>query len=185
MRFAACVVVALGSLASAAAAGFQFPDAVPLERRQTDGPAYQCHANCGYAIQNSTKDGYCKDEAWRKLLDDCLDCALGNNIWQWYGDQVSAAANKCGLNATPKPTTGGPSSAAPTSAAVTSAVSAAPASATKCLASTPSGPVNSGDCTNTTASPAPSSAAVSRGSQMFGSSMLVAGVAVLFAATRF
>ncbi|KND93681.1 hypothetical protein TOPH_01411 [Tolypocladium ophioglossoides CBS 100239] len=242
MRFAACVI-ALGSVASAAAAaaaaaapGFQFPDAVPLEKRQTDDPSYQCHANCGYAIQNSSKDGYCKDGAWLKLLDGCLDCALEYKIWQWYGDKVSAAAKKCGLDATPKPATGGQPSAAPTSTAVTttpaasstaavqltstasqssqqsSAVSTAPTatapgstvgSATSSVVPTPSAPVTSGGRTNTvrdspcfwlltitdlafkTASPAPSSVAVSQGSQMLGSSILVAGAAVLFATTWF
>ncbi|POR33768.1 Uncharacterized protein TPAR_06042 [Tolypocladium paradoxum] len=219
MLFAACVV-ALGSLASAAAAaaapGFQFPDTVPLEKRQTEGPAYQCHANCGYAIQNSSKDGYCKDEAWLKLLDGCLDCALQYNIWQHYSNKVGAAAQKCGLDATPKPAAGGQSSAAPTSAAVTttaaasstavvqptsaagqssqqsSAVSAIPTptapgstvkSATSGVVPTASAPVTSGGRTTTPASPSPSSVTVSQGSRILGSSILVAGAAVLFAAT--
>lgn len=60
-----------------------------------------------------------------KLLDDCLDCALKYQIWQWYGEKVGAAAKKCGLDATPKPVDGGASSkassqpAAPTTAPVT------------------------------------------------------------------
>lgn len=43
----------LGSLATLAAANapakreFQFPDTVPMHKRQTSGPAYECHASCG------------------------------------------------------------------------------------------------------------------------------------------
>mgnify|MGYP000871441820 CR=1 FL=1 len=44
-------IVALGSLASSAVAvartGFEFPDSVPMHKRQTSGPSYECHANCG------------------------------------------------------------------------------------------------------------------------------------------
>ncbi|KAJ6786641.1 hypothetical protein PWT90_09405 [Aphanocladium album] len=120
-------LVAIGSVASLASAsvGFEFPAAVPLSKRQTSGPAYECHANCGYTIQNSAQDGYCQDPKWKTLLNDCLDCALTYKIWQWYGDKVSAAAKACGLDATPKPAagTGGASSsqAATTTAAPTSA----------------------------------------------------------------
>lgn len=44
-------IVSLGFLASAASAialeGFEFPDFVPMHKRQTEGPSYECHANCG------------------------------------------------------------------------------------------------------------------------------------------
>ncbi|ODA82461.1 hypothetical protein RJ55_00968 [Drechmeria coniospora] len=122
MRVTTSVVV-LGSLASAVAAAaaaagsFQFPESVPLHSRQTQGPSYQCHANCGYAIQNSVREGYCNDDAWLDLLDGCLDCALEYNIWQHYGNKVGAAAEKCGLDASPRQPGNGQSSAAPTSAA--------------------------------------------------------------------
>jgi hypothetical protein len=44
-------LVAIGSVASlvtaAATPGFEFPDTVPMHKRQTEGPAYECHASCG------------------------------------------------------------------------------------------------------------------------------------------
>lgn len=47
-------IVTLGSLASTAIAvsevGFEFPDSVPMSKRQTDGPSYECHADCGMSI---------------------------------------------------------------------------------------------------------------------------------------
>lgn len=48
MHFIASLV-AVGSVATLASAsvGFQFPDSVPLSKRQVSGPAYECHANCG------------------------------------------------------------------------------------------------------------------------------------------
>lgn len=48
MHFVASLV-AVGSMASLASAsvGFEFPASVPLSKRQTSGPAYNCHANCG------------------------------------------------------------------------------------------------------------------------------------------
>ncbi|TWU73413.1 hypothetical protein ED733_003695 [Metarhizium rileyi] len=113
MRITASTLL-VGALVSVATAlarpGFQFPDAVPLAKRQTSGPSYECHASCGHAIQDSAKDGYCRDQSWVKLLDDCLDCALKYQIWQWYGNKVGAAARQCGLDATPKPVEGGASS---------------------------------------------------------------------------
>lgn len=47
MHFVASLV-AVGSIASlASASGFEYPASVPLSKRQTSGPAYDCHANCG------------------------------------------------------------------------------------------------------------------------------------------
>lgn len=81
-------------------------------------------------ISRSPKGGYCKDETWKKRFDDCLDCALKFDIWDYYSTGVGSAAGKCGLDATPKPVDGGASSKAEsaTAAASTTAVvtSAAP-----------------------------------------------------------
>ncbi|KAM3450660.1 hypothetical protein MY3296_005931 [Beauveria thailandica] len=132
MHFVASLV-AVGSavsLASAGSIGFEFPASVPLSKRQTSGPAYDCHANCGYAIQDSAKEGYCSDAKWKSLLSGCLDCALTYDIWKYYGTKVGAAAEKCGLESTPKPS-GGAGSAAPSEPAKTDAsapASSAPAS---------------------------------------------------------
>ncbi|CEJ89801.1 hypothetical protein VHEMI05625 [[Torrubiella] hemipterigena] len=103
MRFA-IPFVALSSLASALVAPQDdsfFLDNVPLDKRQTGDPTYQCHANCGYTIQKGVGD-YCKNEEWLGLLRGCLDCALQYDIWKSYGNKVSAAAKACGLDATPK-----------------------------------------------------------------------------------
>ncbi|KAM3532130.1 hypothetical protein NHJ13051_000506 [Beauveria bassiana] len=132
MHFVASLV-AVGSavsLAYAGSIGFEFPASVPLSKRQTSGPAYECHANCGYAIQDSAKEGYCSDAKWKSLLSNCLDCALTYDIWKHYGTKVGAAAEKCGFESTPKPS-GGAGSAAPSEPAKTDAsapASSAPAS---------------------------------------------------------
>ncbi|KID91939.1 hypothetical protein MGU_00850 [Metarhizium guizhouense ARSEF 977] len=206
MRFTASAL-AIGAVASLAAAvanpDFSFPDIVPMAKRQTSGPAYQCHASCGYAIQNSAKDGYCQDQSWVKLLDDCLDCALKYRIWQWYGDKVSAAARKCGLDATPKPVEDGGSSqvgsgtAAPSTAPVTTAAqqTSVPGQSTHAESRSVSGPVAPtssvqttaasyvGPGHNSTASHAPTVTAGA--SQNMLSGRVVAGVAVLVAANMF
>lgn len=42
------VNVAAFACAAISASAFEFPDFVPLHRRQDPGtPAYECHANCG------------------------------------------------------------------------------------------------------------------------------------------
>ncbi|KAF5123324.1 hypothetical protein E5D57_011236 [Metarhizium anisopliae] len=205
MRFTASAL-AIGAVASLAAAvanpDFSFPDIVPMAKRQTSGPAYQCHASCGYAIQNSARDGYCQDQSWVKLLDDCLDCALKYKIWQWYGDKVSAAAGKCGLDATPKPVEDGGSSqvgsgtAAPSTAPITTAAQQTPpGQSTHAESRSVSGPVAPTSVVQTTAasdvapghnSTASHAPTVTAGaSQNMLSGRVVAGVAVLIAANMF
>ncbi|KAK8932355.1 hypothetical protein H634G_04822 [Metarhizium anisopliae BRIP 53293] len=206
MRFTASAL-AIGAVASLAAAvanpDFSFPDIVPMAKRQTSGPAYQCHASCGYAIQNSAKDGYCQDQSWVKLLDDCLDCALKYKIWQWYGDKVSAAAGKCGLEATPKPVADGGSSqigsgtAALSTAPITTTAqqTSAPGQSTHVESRSVSGPVAPTSVVQTTAasdvapghnSTASHAPTVTAGaSQNMLSGRVVAGVAVLIAVNMF
>ncbi|KAL4807582.1 hypothetical protein BDV18DRAFT_135600 [Aspergillus unguis] len=94
----------IGTLISFActAAAFQYPDFVPLHKRQEPGtPQYECHANCGGIITASRTDGYCDTSDFKSELSDCLDCALVYDIWKYYGDSVSSAAEECGLDATP------------------------------------------------------------------------------------
>ncbi|KAM3535619.1 hypothetical protein MY4038_001098 [Beauveria bassiana] len=151
MHFVASLV-AVGSavsLASAGSIGFEFPASVPLSKRQTSGPAYECHANCGYAIQDSAKEGYCSDAKWKSLLSNCLDCALTYDIWKHYGTKVGAAAEKCGFESTPKPS-GGAGSAAPSEPAKTDA--SAPASS----APASSAPASSAPATQSSAASQPS-----------------------------
>lgn len=49
-------ILALCSMASTAVAvskvSFEFPDSVPMSKRQTDGPSYECHADCGESTQD-------------------------------------------------------------------------------------------------------------------------------------
>lgn len=100
---------------------------LPLVQRQ-DGehviPAYlnECHECCGMALSNfsvikakltekekentvaeSKFGGHCTFPSFLYVLHNCLKCALTYNIWQEYGDEVTAAASACGENATPSP----------------------------------------------------------------------------------
>ncbi|KAL5045472.1 hypothetical protein BDW71DRAFT_183825, partial [Aspergillus fruticulosus] len=100
----------------ASVAAFQYPDFVPLNKRQAPGtPQYECHANCGGIITASRSDGYCDSSDFKRMLSDCLNCALKYDIWKYYGNSVSSAAENCGLDATPiEPTSSSASTAAET-----------------------------------------------------------------------
>ncbi|KAG9252274.1 uncharacterized protein F5Z01DRAFT_676154 [Emericellopsis atlantica] len=107
-------IAAIGAFATAAAAvnlerGFTYPASVPhVEKRQTSGPKYECHSNCGYALQ-AVEDGdeVCNDKEWNTLYQGCLDCALEFDIWRYYGGGLTPAAKACGLSTTPTPADGG------------------------------------------------------------------------------
>ncbi|KAL2829183.1 hypothetical protein BDW59DRAFT_37503 [Aspergillus cavernicola] len=99
MRFTAVTSIAC---IVASATAFQYPDFVPLHRRQEPGtPQYECHANCGGVITASRSEGFCDDSDFVSMLSDCLDCAVEYDIWRYYGSSVSAAAEECGLDGTP------------------------------------------------------------------------------------
>lgn len=49
MHFTTSAIVGILA-ASSVATAFQFPDNVPMDKRQTEGPSYECHANCGKNI---------------------------------------------------------------------------------------------------------------------------------------
>ncbi|KAJ0419029.1 hypothetical protein BJY00DRAFT_173524 [Aspergillus carlsbadensis] len=90
----ACIVVG--------ASAFQYPDFVPLHKRQAPGtPQYDCHANCGGVITASRQDDFCDSSDFQSMLSACLDCALVYDIWRYYGNSVGAAAEECGLDGTP------------------------------------------------------------------------------------
>ncbi|KAL2827869.1 hypothetical protein BJY01DRAFT_255569 [Aspergillus pseudoustus] len=94
-------VVSLACIVAGASA-FQYPDFVPLHKRQQPGtPAYECHANCGGIITLSRQDGFCDTSDFESKLSACLDCAVEFDIWRYYGNSVSAAAEKCGVDGTP------------------------------------------------------------------------------------
>ncbi|KAL2797571.1 hypothetical protein BJX66DRAFT_86545 [Aspergillus keveii] len=86
----------------AGASAFQYPDFVPLHKRQAPGtPQYDCHANCGGVITASRQDDFCDSSDFQSMLSACLDCALVYDIWRYYGNSVGAAAEECGLDGTP------------------------------------------------------------------------------------
>lgn len=113
---------------------FQFPDVVPIEKRQDVSPdRFQCHSDCGNTILDGENDGYCDSSAWRSLLDACLECVPNHPIWQWYSEGVQGAAEKCGLSAEPgspaTPIGGGGDDEETTTAAAQPSTTAAPAPA--------------------------------------------------------
>ncbi|KAE8383300.1 hypothetical protein BDV26DRAFT_252060 [Aspergillus bertholletiae] len=134
------------------ASAFQYPDFVPLHRRQDPGtPEYNCHASCGGVITAARKDGYCDTDTFKTELSDCLHCALQYNIWKWYGSSVSKAATACGVDATP------------IEASSTTSTAAASVSATETGNSAPSSP-SSNDPPATTGVTSAASSAVSSSS---------------------
>ncbi|KAM5344971.1 hypothetical protein ACJ41O_010833 [Fusarium nematophilum] len=150
--------VVLGSLASLAAASikreFQFPDSVPLSRRQTSGPEYECHANCGYTILNAEDEGYCDSPEWKELFEGCLACANQYDMWGDYGAGVEAAAEACGLEAVPEGASGGSGGSATGPAAEATAT----VDATAETSAAPETSVEAPATEETTAAPAPSTA---------------------------
>ncbi|KAK7215118.1 hypothetical protein V2G26_003121 [Clonostachys chloroleuca] len=181
MRFSTTVVLAATAVSAASITRrdtFEFPENVPLvEKRQEPGtPRYECHANCGTALQLSrASDFSCDNSDFTHQFNACLDCALEFDIWQYYGSGLKAAATKCGLDATPKPTgstgsssaqstSAAPTSAAPTSAAPTStaASSAAQTSAAQTSAASSSAAASSTAAVSSSGA-APSSSAVQTG----------------------
>ncbi|KAL3474015.1 hypothetical protein BJX99DRAFT_260857 [Aspergillus californicus] len=164
MRF---ITVASIACIVAGAAAFEFPDFVPLHRRQAPGtPQYECHANCGGIITASRSDGFCDSSDFESMLSDCLDCALVYDIWRYYGNSVSAAAEECGLDATPVEPTSTATETEPTSTATetsteetTSASEEASSTATNSSTSVSSTPVIPTVTTTTTPTPPGSSTA--------------------------
>lgn len=94
----------------------------------------------------NAKGDYCTDSEWLGLLDGCLDCALKYDIWQDYGDKVSAAAEACGLDATPKPADGDSTTTAAGSGSSTASAPDA-ASTTEAVVSTTAADSGSGSTT--------------------------------------
>ncbi|KAF4461611.1 hypothetical protein FALBO_11587 [Fusarium albosuccineum] len=111
-------VLASATLAAAAIhPRFEFPDTVPaLEKRQEPGtPRYQCHEDCGLLITLGREEGYCDNDEWNERYGRCMECANTFEIWQYYRNGVTSAAEECGLSPTPLPS--GSSSTPSTTAA--------------------------------------------------------------------
>jgi cobalamin biosynthesis Mg chelatase CobN len=64
----------------------------------------------GYTILDASSEN-CNNSTWTDLLANCEDCANTFNILRYYGDQVEAAAEDCGLTATFSPSAGASSEA--------------------------------------------------------------------------
>merc|ERR1711988_250230 len=128
-------IVAIGAVATAAAAinferGFTYPAGVPhVDKRQTSGAKYECHSNCGYALQAvEGSDDVCDDDEWNTLYLGCLDCALEHDIWRYYGGGLTPAGEACGLSTTPTPADGGDDVEEPASTTMVQSATAVPVS---------------------------------------------------------
>lgn len=75
----------------------------------------------GYTILDASSEN-CNNSTWTGLLTNCQECANTYNILRYYGNQVEAAAEDCGLTATFSPSAGASSGSTPaeTSATVSS-----------------------------------------------------------------
>ncbi|KAF5650011.1 hypothetical protein F52700_450 [Fusarium sp. NRRL 52700] len=111
---AAYTLLASASLAVAIDPRFEFPDTVPLVKRQQPGtPQYACHEDCGLLITLARDDAdFCDSDEWNERYGRCMLCANTYDIWKYYGSGVGRVAEQCGL--TPKPSPSGSSGAAST-----------------------------------------------------------------------
>ncbi|KAJ4168804.1 hypothetical protein NW754_010734 [Fusarium falciforme] len=113
--FVTYTLLASASLAAAIDPRFEFPDTVPaLLKRQAPGtPQYACHEDCGLLITLGRTEGYCDNDEWNERYGRCMICANTYNIWQYYRNGVTSAAEECGLSPTPSPSgSEGPASTA-------------------------------------------------------------------------
>ncbi|RBA11127.1 hypothetical protein FPRO05_04300 [Fusarium proliferatum] len=84
---AAYTLLASASLAVAIDPRFEFPDTVPLVKRQQPGtPQYACHEDCGLLITLARDDSdYCDSDEWNERYGRCMSCANTYDIWKYYG----------------------------------------------------------------------------------------------------
>ncbi|KAJ4329264.1 hypothetical protein N0V84_000157 [Fusarium piperis] len=103
--FVTYTLLASASLVAAIDPRFEFPDTVPaLLKRQAPGtPQYACHEDCGLLITLGRTEGYCDSDEWNERYGRCMICANTYNIWQYYRNGVTSAAEKCDLSPTPSP----------------------------------------------------------------------------------
>jgi hypothetical protein len=72
----------------------------------------------GYTILDASSEN-CNNSTWTDLLANCQECANTYNILRYYGEQVEAAAEDCGLTATFSPSAGSSSGSALAEASAT------------------------------------------------------------------
>ncbi|KAF4446859.1 hypothetical protein F53441_9563 [Fusarium austroafricanum] len=100
----AYTLLASATLSVALDPRFEFPDTVPLHKRQQPGtPQYACHEDCGLLITLGREKGFCDNDEWHDHYGKCMECANTYGIWKYYGNAVSKAAKECGLSPTPSP----------------------------------------------------------------------------------
>lgn len=121
--FVAYTLLASATLAVAVDPRFEYPDTVPLVKRQQPGtPQYACHEDCGkpesspeknevetnfytgllITLARENKD-FCDSQEWNDHYDQCMECAETYGIWKYYGSGVSKVAGQCDLSPTPSP----------------------------------------------------------------------------------
>jgi hypothetical protein len=72
-------------------------------------------SSSGNALAGGRIPNHCDNSTWVGYYEDCLDCALDFDIWRIYGNGVGAAAESCGLTASPSPSGDDGEAAAPSS----------------------------------------------------------------------
>ncbi|RYP50211.1 hypothetical protein DL768_004232 [Monosporascus sp. mg162] len=128
LRWALGAIIA-ASLASASTDELQLISRL-LRRQEPGTPAYNCHDNCGQAVlQARNSDNVCTDDVFLANYENCLQCSGPDNvnIWRFYGNSLTAAAEPCGLPTAPLsgeqpdvgPATPAGSSASPTTTTAT------------------------------------------------------------------
>ncbi|KAM0236625.1 hypothetical protein ACHAP5_009311 [Fusarium lateritium] len=97
-------LLACATLSVALDPRFEFPDTVPLVKRQQPGtPQYACHEDCGLLITLARETGFCENDEWNERYDRCMACANTYGIWKYYGEGVEKAAEQCDLSPSPSP----------------------------------------------------------------------------------
>ncbi|KAJ4014175.1 hypothetical protein NW752_005894 [Fusarium irregulare] len=125
----AYTLLASATLSLAIDPRFEFPDTVPLVKRQQPGtPQYACHEDCGLLITIAREEkDFCESDEWTSHYDKCMECANTYGIWKYYGEGISRVAKQCDLSPSPSPSGAAAaeqstSAVATTEAEVTSAV---------------------------------------------------------------
>ncbi|KAM0210293.1 hypothetical protein ACHAQD_010809 [Fusarium lateritium] len=108
-------LLACATLSVALDPRFEFPDTVPLVKRQQPGtPQYECHEDCGLLITLARETGFCESDEWNERYGRCMACANTYGIWKYYGEGVEKAAEQCDLSPSPSPSGAGAVSTAVT-----------------------------------------------------------------------
>ncbi|OJJ43379.1 hypothetical protein ASPZODRAFT_146094 [Penicilliopsis zonata CBS 506.65] len=143
-------LAALIAVFISSALAVRFPGRSALLHKREDiapgSPLYECHLDCGEVILMSEDSGYCDNSNFTTYLTGCLDCAVSEGIWQYYGSEVKAAAEACGDDDTPVSSS---AAASATATATGTAATAATATATGASTATASGASASSTSTST------------------------------------